>query len=163
MAEVAPSRTRRPGGGRKKLTETDPTLLADLQSLVEPTTRGDPMAPLLWTSRSLRNLADALQVMGHCIKVGEQAIHLFRGMRLGFRPRAAAWPPAFAEVMPWGGSQTRRWVYSYAPGRGHAHANTLLGDYRGIRLALRCHPRRAAQRFSRGLRCADRSQAPVTK
>ena len=67
-AEVALSRTRRPGGGRKKLTETDPTLLADLQSLVEPTTRGDPMAPLLWTSRSLRNLADALQVMGHRIK-----------------------------------------------------------------------------------------------
>jgi hypothetical protein len=61
-------RVRRPGGGRKKLTETDPTLLADLQSLIEPTTRGDPMAPLLWTSRSLRNLADALQVMGHRIK-----------------------------------------------------------------------------------------------
>ena len=68
MTEVAPGRTRRPGGGRKKLTETDPTLLADLQSLVEPTTRGDPIAPLLWTSRSLRNLADALQVMGHRIK-----------------------------------------------------------------------------------------------
>src|SRR3954453_23257693 len=66
--EAAPGRTRRPGGGRKKLTATDPTLLADLQSLIEPTTRGDPMAPLLWTSRSLRNLADALQVMGHRIK-----------------------------------------------------------------------------------------------
>ena len=66
--EAGEGRVRRPGGGRKKLTETDPTLLADLQSLVEPTTRGDPMAPLLWTSRSLRNLADALQVMGHRIK-----------------------------------------------------------------------------------------------
>jgi len=66
--EAMSGRTRRPGGGRKKLTETDPTLLADLQSLVEPTTRGDPMAPLLWTSRSLRNLADALQAMGHRIK-----------------------------------------------------------------------------------------------
>jgi hypothetical protein len=62
---VAPGRTRRPGGGRKKLTATDPTLLADLQGLVEPATRGDPQAPLLWTSRSLRNLAAALQVMGH--------------------------------------------------------------------------------------------------
>ncbi|HUB10889.1 MAG TPA: ISAzo13 family transposase [Acetobacteraceae bacterium] len=66
--EAGSGRVRRPGGGRKKLTETDPTLLADLQNLVEPTTRGDPMAPLLWTSRSLRNLADALQVMGHRIK-----------------------------------------------------------------------------------------------
>ena len=67
-AEAGEGRVRRPGGGRKKLTETDPTLLADLQSLVEPTTRGDPTAPLLWTSRSLRNLADALQVLGHRIK-----------------------------------------------------------------------------------------------
>jgi hypothetical protein len=60
-------RVRRPGGGRKKATEIDPTLLSDLKGLVEPTTRGDPEAPLLWTSRSLRNLADALRVMGHAI------------------------------------------------------------------------------------------------
>src|SRR5947209_9835962 len=64
---AAPGRVRRPGGGRKKLTETDPTLLSDLQALIEPTTRGDPQAPLLWTSRSLRNLAEALQAMGHRI------------------------------------------------------------------------------------------------
>ena len=62
---VARGRTRRPGGGRKKLTDTDATLLADLQGLVEPATRGDPQAPLLWTSRSLRNLTAALQAMGH--------------------------------------------------------------------------------------------------
>ncbi len=60
-------RVRRPGGGRKKLTQTDPTLLSDLQGLMEPATRGDPVAPLLWTSRSLRNLAAALQAMGHRI------------------------------------------------------------------------------------------------
>jgi hypothetical protein len=66
-SNVQPSRTRRPGGGRKKLTETDPTLLSDLQGLVEPATRGDPEAALLWTSRSLRNLADALRSMGHRI------------------------------------------------------------------------------------------------
>jgi hypothetical protein len=58
-------RVRRPGGGRKKATEVDPTLLGDLKDLVEPVTRGDPEAPLLWTSRSLRNLADALRTMGH--------------------------------------------------------------------------------------------------
>jgi Rhodopirellula transposase DDE domain len=55
--DVVSGRVRRPGGGRKKLTESDATLLSDLQDLVEPTTRGDPEAPLLWTSRSLRNLA----------------------------------------------------------------------------------------------------------
>jgi len=63
----APGRVRRHGGGRKKLTATDATLLSDLRGLVEPTTRGDPQAPLLWTSRSLRHLAEALRAMGHRI------------------------------------------------------------------------------------------------
>ena len=66
-AAVPATRVRRAGGGRKKLTQTDPTLLADLQELVAAATRGDPQAPLLWTSRSLRNLAAALQAMGHRI------------------------------------------------------------------------------------------------
>jgi hypothetical protein len=70
--DVLARRVRRPGGGRKKLTETDATLLSDLQGLVEPTTRGDPQAPLLWTSRSLRNLAEALQTMGH--RVGHNVV-----------------------------------------------------------------------------------------
>jgi hypothetical protein len=51
---VAPGRVRKRGGGRKKKVSQDPTLLADLKSLVEPATRGDPMQPLLWTCRSLR-------------------------------------------------------------------------------------------------------------
>ena len=59
------TRSRRPGGGRKKTTEKDPTLLTDLQALVESTTRGDPESPLLWTARSQRNLVDALTTHGH--------------------------------------------------------------------------------------------------
>jgi hypothetical protein len=47
--------------------ETSPTLLSDLKDLVEPATRGDPEAPLLCTSRSARNLADALCATGHRI------------------------------------------------------------------------------------------------
>ena len=69
---VLARRVRRAGGGRKKLIETDATLLSDLRGLVEPTTRGDPRAPLLWTSRSLRNLADALRAMGH--KIGHNVV-----------------------------------------------------------------------------------------
>ena len=46
-------RVRRPGGGRKAKTEEDPTLLGDLKGLLEASTRGDPMSPLLWTSKSL--------------------------------------------------------------------------------------------------------------
>ncbi|SDC97783.1 Rhodopirellula transposase DDE domain-containing protein [Sphingomonas sp. YR710] len=56
---------RRKGAGRKPLTQTDPTLLSDLERLVDPQTRGDPMSPLKWTSKSLRNLAAALCAMGH--------------------------------------------------------------------------------------------------
>ncbi len=63
--ELPPERTRRVGGGRKRATEKDGTLLADLDALVEPTTLGDPDSPLRWTSKSVRNLADELAAMGH--------------------------------------------------------------------------------------------------
>jgi len=58
-------RSRGPGGGRKKATEKDPTLLSDLKALVESTARGDPESPLLWTARSQRNLVEALAEQGH--------------------------------------------------------------------------------------------------
>src|SRR6266540_2554567 len=58
-------RVRAPGGGRKKLADTDPQLAAQLKALVEPDTRGDPMSLLVWTTKSTRNLADALTEMGH--------------------------------------------------------------------------------------------------
>jgi hypothetical protein len=59
------TRSRRPGGGRKKTTDKDPALLPDLKALVESTTRGDPESPLLWTARSQRNLVEALKTQGH--------------------------------------------------------------------------------------------------
>jgi len=62
---AAPERVRRKGGGRRPLAVTDPTLLPDLKELVEPTARGDPMAPLLWTAKSLRTLAAGLGELGH--------------------------------------------------------------------------------------------------
>ena len=60
-----PGRIRKVGGGRKKKVLKDPTLLRDLKRIVEPATRGDPMEALLWTSRSLRNLAKELAKKGH--------------------------------------------------------------------------------------------------
>ncbi len=59
-----PRRIRRPGGGRKKLTEHEPGLLKALDALVEPTSRGDPMSPLRWTCKSTRKLAEALDKQG---------------------------------------------------------------------------------------------------
>ena len=58
-------RLRRPGGGRKRLTDTDPSLASDLLSLIEPATLGDPERLLLWVSKSSEKLAAALRAMGH--------------------------------------------------------------------------------------------------
>ena len=60
-----PGRIRREGAGRKKKAVEDPTILDDLKRLVEPETRGDPMRILLWTTRSLRNLARVLAKKRH--------------------------------------------------------------------------------------------------
>jgi len=56
---------RVPGGGRKTIVEKDPTILPDLETPIEPTTRGDPESPLRWTTKSLRKLAEELKKMGH--------------------------------------------------------------------------------------------------
>jgi transposase len=66
-APVAVGRVRRAGGGRKRLVSHDATLREDLRALVEPSMRGDPEAPLLWTAKSLRKLAAGLQALGHRI------------------------------------------------------------------------------------------------
>ena len=65
---------RRPGGGRKPVTEHDPKLLKAMDSLVEPTSRGDPQCPLRWTCKSTRTLARELNRQGHTVShttVGE--------------------------------------------------------------------------------------------
>jgi hypothetical protein len=62
-----PDQVRRPGGGRKRRTEEDPTLLRDLEALIEPSTRGDPGSPLRWTCKSTEQLAEGLQAQGHAV------------------------------------------------------------------------------------------------
>jgi hypothetical protein len=58
-------RTRKPGGGRKPVTQTDPGLGAALLALVEPGSRGDPESPLRWTTKSVRRLQAELAAAGH--------------------------------------------------------------------------------------------------
>ena len=62
---LAPDRVRTPGAGRKKLTERDPDLVADLEALVEPTTRGHPQSALRWTCKSTTKLAAELNQSAH--------------------------------------------------------------------------------------------------
>lgn len=57
-------RIRREGGGRKTLTQNQPQVLASLETLVSPATRGDPMRPLLWTCKSVRRLSEELTRQG---------------------------------------------------------------------------------------------------
>lgn len=60
-------RVRAPGGGRRRSADKDESLLDDLKALVDPTTRGDPASPLLWTSKSTRTLAKELRRRGHSV------------------------------------------------------------------------------------------------
>jgi hypothetical protein len=65
--QLPPDRTRQVGGGRKRTTAIDPTVLRDLDALVEPTAPGDPDSPLRWSCKSTRTLAVALQALGHSV------------------------------------------------------------------------------------------------
>ena len=60
-------RQRRPGGGRKRLTERNPQLAAALERKLDPVTRGDPMGPLRWTCSSAARLAEELRSEGHAV------------------------------------------------------------------------------------------------
>jgi len=66
-------RVRRAGGGRKPLVDTDPELLAALEALIEPSTRGDPESPLRWTCKSIRRLAEELTRQRHPITANSVA------------------------------------------------------------------------------------------
>lgn len=69
---VGRGRIRVPGGGRKRLVDKDPTLLRDLDALVDPMARGDPTSPLRWTCKSTPRLARELAELGH--KVSQRSV-----------------------------------------------------------------------------------------
>ncbi len=75
-------RIRREGGGRMRLTETDPGLLEVLDGLVEPQTRADPVTRLRWTARSTRNLAAELRSRGH--RVSHHSVARLLAAELGY-------------------------------------------------------------------------------
>ena len=71
--EAPAGRVRRPGGGRKRVTDLDPGLTAALERQLEPTTRGDPESPLRWTCKSAARLADGVTAEGH--PVSERSVN----------------------------------------------------------------------------------------
>jgi hypothetical protein len=77
--EVGTGRVRASGGGRRTLVESQPGVEGALDRLVEPVTRGDPMSPLRWTTKSVKNLAEALGSQGFTIS-GMTVYNMLRGM-----------------------------------------------------------------------------------
>ena len=65
LAQEIHGRIRAPGAGRPSVEQTDPAVISDLNQLVSPATRGEPTSPLLWTSKSTRQLAEELEKLGH--------------------------------------------------------------------------------------------------
>jgi DNA-binding phage protein len=65
LHEAPLDRARHEGGGRKNSEEIDPTLIERLEELIDPATRGDPMSPLRWVSKSTRHLSEALEAIGY--------------------------------------------------------------------------------------------------
>jgi hypothetical protein len=84
---LAGGRVRREGAGRPRLTDADPTVLSDLERLVDPDTRGDPCSPLVWSSKSLGKLAGALVAGGH--QISDRSVGKLLRSR-GFRLHANA-------------------------------------------------------------------------
>ena len=78
---LEPGQVRRRGAGRRALTVSDPSLLGDLERLVDPVMRGDPGSSLRWSSKSLGKLAGALVAAGH--EVSDRSVgKLLHGFRL---------------------------------------------------------------------------------
>ena len=65
--ELPSERIRQPGGGRKRLEESDPGLEAALEQIMEENTAGDPMSLLRWTNKSTVRIADELTRVGHSV------------------------------------------------------------------------------------------------
>ena len=67
QAMSAREQIRASGGGRKRIVTQNPRVLRQLKELVETSTRGDPLSPLLWTCQSTHQLAEALSNEEHAI------------------------------------------------------------------------------------------------
>lgn len=70
--DILSNRIRKEGGGRKKIVEHQPEILKAIGEIVSPHTMGDPMNPLIWTSKSIRKIASELLVLGY--KVSHEVV-----------------------------------------------------------------------------------------
>jgi hypothetical protein len=138
---VAPGRIRRPGGGRKKTVVNDPTLLPDLEGLVEPSAAGDPMSPLRWTSKSVRHLAEALQRKGHQVSrqlVSELLAQAGYSLQANRKTREGAGHPDRDAQFRYINAQVRRFQAAAQPAVSvDTKKKELVGDFKNAGRAWR--------------------------
>jgi len=165
---VEPERVRRPGGGRKPTTASDPELLSDLERLISPETRGDPQSPLRWTCKSTRKLASELRKMkagrtvssylvGDLLRQMGYSLQAARKMREGTRhpDRDAQFHYINATIADY--QRKNQPVISV-----DTKKKELVGDFKNPVWCLRsCPQRRLGQRRHRSRYCSlCRSQHP---
>ena len=128
------TRIRRPGGGRKALTETDPALEAALDALIDPVTRGDPESPLRWTCKSTARLAEEMTRQGHPVSARTVAMLLHAAeysLQSNRKTREGASHPDRNAQFEYISSQVRRFQ-----NRGHPAVSVdtkkkeLVGDFK---------------------------------
>jgi hypothetical protein len=78
--KLDPKRIRNSGAGRKKIVDTNPKIKENLESLIEPYSRGDPESSLRWTTKSLRKLSSELKEMNYNVS-HEYVAYLLRSMK----------------------------------------------------------------------------------
>jgi len=78
-------RSRKPGGGRKAVWEVQPGILGALEELVSAHTKGDPMSPLLWTNKSLRNLEKEMKTKG--FEVSHRVVGIMLSVKEQIKPK----------------------------------------------------------------------------
>ncbi len=92
----AEQRVRRPGGGRKRLEDDDPTLIKSLKKIMDENTAGDPMSLLRWTHKSTRTIAEELTRQGHPVShatVGRQLHQLGYSLQSNRKDKQGLSPP----------------------------------------------------------------------
>jgi hypothetical protein len=77
-------KSRKQGGGRKTLQQTNPKILDTLTEIVQPHTKGNPTNQCLWTNKSLRTLSKALAQKGYTVKK-DTIRHMLKGLGYGLQ------------------------------------------------------------------------------
>jgi len=133
---IEAQRVRRPGAGRPRLVEIDPELLAALEALIEPGTRGDPESPLRWTCKSTRRLAEELTESHHPAGARTVASLLRKGgysLQANRKTREGSQHPDRNAQFEYINSQVKRYLNRGQPAISvDTKKKELLGDFKNV-------------------------------